>query len=57
MLHACTARFDVTKNLENLLDFGVNKQGLAFDMISDHPSSALPKAQAALPNATLWIHG
>jgi hypothetical protein len=28
MFHACAARFDVTENLENFLDFGVNKQGL-----------------------------
>jgi len=25
MLHACAARFDVTENLENFLDFGVNE--------------------------------
>ena len=24
MLHACAARFDVTENIENFLDFGVN---------------------------------
>ena len=28
MFHACAARFDVTENLENFLDFEVNKQGL-----------------------------
>jgi len=27
MLHAYTARFDVTENLENFLDFGGTKQG------------------------------
>jgi hypothetical protein len=27
MLHACVVRFDVTKNLENFLNFGVTKQG------------------------------
>jgi len=30
MLHACAARFDVTENLENFLDFGVNKPSLQY---------------------------
>ena len=34
MLHACAARFDVTGNLENFLDFEVNKQGLSFSPVS-----------------------
>ena len=33
MLHACAARFDVTENLENFLDFRCTKHGL--DMIEE----------------------
>ena len=52
MLHACAARFDVTENLENFLDFGVNapdivrhkRKGQKGRVQSNRKSSAFSKA-------------
>jgi len=38
VLHACAARFDVTGNLENSLDFGRTKQGLDSNSTNDSPT-------------------